>query len=159
MGNIGKPKPNWNAIKTAAAGLGIDTSILPPIEDAPVVERPDRVDEPGIDVTDEEWLAMTDVLPADCGSDRRTSISAALWLVSTGKPWTVLPARFGSWNAQRRRYARWAHSGHWTRIADAIAAADLPDGRKRLYRSAADKAERQKRMLPEYRARVTGVRE
>jgi len=159
MDKIAKSERTWDAFKNAAAAVGFDASILPTLDDAPAVEKPDKCDEPNIDVTDAEWTAMADVLPPDCGSDRRTSISAALWLVSTGRPWTVLPTRFGSWNAQRRRYARWAHSGHWMRMAEAIAAADVPDRRKQLYRSVADKAERQKRMLPEYRARVTGVRE
>jgi putative transposase len=151
-------KPNWETIKSAASELGIDVSILPPLDDAPAVERPDKWDDPNIDVTDAEWVAMSHVLPADCGSDRRASISAALWLVSTGRPWTTLPQRLGSWGAQRRRFARWAHSGAWSRLADAIAAADVPDVRKQLYRRVASKAERQRRMLPEHRFRVTGVR-
>jgi len=79
-------------------------------------------------------------------------------------PCSTLGRRFGSpatrpaWGPQRRRFASWTHARAWMRMADAIAAEDIPEQRKGLYRSVAEKAERQKKMLPEYRARVAGFR-
>jgi transposase len=156
--DIQNTKLDWQAIKEAGLALGIEPSIWP-IDDLQITAAPDRpTGEPEVDVTDAEWAAIKHVLPADCGSERRVTISVGLFIVATGRPWTTLPARYGSWNAQRRRFSRWSHSGHWSKIADAIEAADVPDDRKRLYRRIANKAERQKAMLPEYRARVTGFR-
>jgi hypothetical protein len=130
-------------------------------DDAPAIQAPKKsARDPEIDVTETEMNAMATVLPANWGRERRDTISAALWLVFTRRPWTLLPARLGSWDAQRRRFSRWAHAGHWSRIAEAIEACpDVPDARKALYRSVADKAARQKALLPEYRRRVCGFRE
>jgi transposase len=138
----------------------IASGIWPLDGDEPTIEVPERSAREPEDVSDVEWAALTlaNVLPPDCGSDRRATISSAIWVVATGKPWTLLPQRFGSWDAQRRRFSRWAHGGHWTRIADAIEAADVPHERKRLYRRVAAKARRQTEMLPEHRLRVTGYR-
>src|SRR5437016_488390 len=111
---------DWQGVCRAASALGIDPDTLPPL-DAPAAACRDRPnDDRDTDMTPDEWTAMAEVLPADCGSERRSTISAALWIVATGKPWTLLPLRLGGWNAQRRRFARWCHAGHWARIAQAI---------------------------------------
>ena len=150
---------DWQGVCRAASALGIEPDTLPP-PNAPAVASRDRSnDESGTDVTHEEWAAMAEVLPADCGSERRSTISAALWIVATGKPWTLLPLRLGGWNAQRRRFARWSHAGHWARLAEAVdAAPNVAADRKQLYDRIAQKAARQKALLPEFRARVTGYR-
>src|SRR5258705_10227861 len=127
--DIRNPKLDWEAIKEAGSRLGIDPTTWPPMDHAAIMSGPDRPDhETEVDVRDEEWAAIQHVLPADCGGDRRVAISVALFIVSTGRPWTTLPARFGSsWNAHRRRFGRWCHAGHWARIAEAIEAAEIPE--------------------------------
>ena len=148
--------------QAACLELGIDAEMLP----LSAATRPELPSAPPAaaevvhDATEPEWEAMQCILPADWGGDRRVVIDAALFVVATGKPWTVLPERYNSWDTQRRRFSRWAHAGHWTKIADAVEASpDVSDARKRLYRKIAMKAERQCELLPEHRARVTGFRE
>ena len=147
--------------ESACLELGIDPAMLPISGAAARLEHPSaRIAEAEIvhDMTDSEWAAIEDAVPV--GSDRRVAINAALFVVATGKPWTLLPERLGKWDAARRKYSRWAHAGHWTKIADAVeASSEVPDSRKRLYRKIALKAERQCELLPEHRARVTGFRD
>ena len=149
------------SFEAACLALGVDPHTLP-FTDAMTPEHPrsrTAEAETAHDMTDAEWTPIQSVIPADWGSDRRVAINAALFVVATGKPWTVLPERFGSWDAQRRRFSRWAHAGHWGRIADAVeASTEIADARKLLFRKVANKAKRQCELLPEYRARVTGFR-
>src|SRR5436190_20255569 len=70
---------DWQAIKAAGAALGIDPSTWPPMDDAPITASPDRPAPEPDDVRDSEWAAIQHVLPADCGSDRRATISVALF--------------------------------------------------------------------------------
>ena len=148
---------DWAAIKEAGVALGINPSTWP-IDSTPVVTTIAR--DADVEMTDAEWAAIQHVLPADWGADRRLVINSALWIVSTGRPWTLLPESLGKWDSQRRRFARWAFAGHWSKISEAIQAApDVTTDRKRLFQRIADKAARQVALLPEHRARVTGFRE
>ena len=81
-------KLDWRALKEAGAALGIDPSTWPPMDDAPISVSPDRQAHEPDDVTDSEWAAIQHVLPADCGSDRRDTISVALFITGTGRPWS-----------------------------------------------------------------------
>ena len=146
----------FDQLRIAAVGLGISVDTLPP-EDLQVGEQaPQPCANLETDLTDDELALIESVLPAVCGGAQRDAIDALLWLVSKGRPWTMLPEKFGSWDSQRHRFARWAHKGVWTNIAEVIAGGDFSESRKQLFRSVALKAERQKKMLPEHRRRVTG---
>ena len=82
-------------------------------------------------LTDAQWARMAPLLPGkagDCGvtaKDNRRFLEAVLWLARTGAPWRDLPAAFGNWNSQFRRFSRWAKSGVWERLFAAMA--DDPD--------------------------------
>ena len=148
----------FQLFRDAALAIGLNPDFLPAF-DAPAAASMDGAPVEGeTNVTDAEYAAIQSVLPADCGSERRDTISAALWIVKTGRPWTLLPERLGGWDAQRRRFSRWSHQGEWSRIAGAIEMADVSERRKQLYRAVAEKAARQVEMLPEYRKRVCGRR-
>ena len=43
--------------------------------------------------------------------DNRLFLEAVFWRVGTGSPWRDLPAAFGNWNSQFRRFRRWASGG------------------------------------------------
>ena len=147
---------NFDKLRIAALALGISVDTLPPEDfqvSEPVTAPCENLE---TDLTDEELVLIESVLPAVCGGSQRDAISSLLWLVSTGRPWTMLPERFGSWDSQRHRFARWAHKGVWVKIASVIDGVDLPEARKRLFKSVALKAERQKEMLPQHRKRVCG---
>ena len=82
-------------------------------------------------LTDGQWARMAPLLPgkaADSGvtaKDNRLFVEAVLWLARTGAPWRDLPAEFGHWNSQFRRFSRWAARGVWERLFAALA--DDPD--------------------------------
>jgi transposase len=78
------------------------------------------------ELSDAEWERIEPLLPTSgrAGADRRTFVSAVLWIDRTGAPWRDLPERFGNWNSIWRRYRRWCASGTWGRILGALRNAD-----------------------------------
>jgi putative transposase len=63
--------------------------------------------------------------PGRTGSDNRLFIDAVLWLARTAAPWRDLPREFGRWTSVHARFRRWAISGVWERIFNALS--DDPD--------------------------------
>lgn len=82
-------------------------------------------------VTDRIWAKLEPLLPgkqSDSGvtaKDNRLFLEAVLWRVRTGSPWRDLPASFGNWNSQFRRFRRWARSGVFESLFKAMS--DVPD--------------------------------
>ncbi len=77
-------------------------------------------------LTDAMWARIEDMLPgkkSDPGgtaADNRLFMEAVLWRFRTGSPWRDLPARFGNWNSVFKRFRRWALSGVFERVSDAL---------------------------------------
>jgi len=82
-------------------------------------------------ITDDEWERIKDFLPGRAGQtgwlakDNRLFVDAVLYVARTGIPWRDLPERFGPWNSVWRRFDRWARTGVWRRVFDALQDADL----------------------------------
>ena len=54
--------------------------------------------------------------------NNRLFLEAVLWIVRVGAPWRDLPKWFGNWNSAYRRFRRWAKSGVFDRIFQALSA-------------------------------------
>ena len=82
-------------------------------------------------VTDRLWVKLEPRLPgktSDSGvtaRDNRLFLEAVFWRVRTGSPWRDLPPEFGNWNSQFRRFRRWAKTGVFESLFNAMR--DDPD--------------------------------
>ena len=77
-------------------------------------------------LSDSHWALIAPLLPGkagDCGvtaRDNRMFLEAVLWRVRVGAPWRDLPPGFGDCNSIFRRFRRWAQSGVFDRIFEAL---------------------------------------
>lgn len=77
-------------------------------------------------ITDRSWGIIERLLPGTSRSrgvtakDNRLFLEAVLWKVRVGGPWRDLPPGFGAWNSVFRRFRRWAQSGVFDRIFEAV---------------------------------------
>src|SRR6266480_2835137 len=77
---------------------------------------------------DDQWDRIKDFLPGRDGhvgvtaSDNRVFVEAVLYRYRAGIPWRDLPERFGPWKNVHTRFSRWAESGVWQRLFEALAA-------------------------------------
>ena len=82
-------------------------------------------------ISDGDFARIKDLLPGRAGTpgatarDNRLFIDAVLWVAKTGAPWRDLPERFGNWNSTWRRFDRWARSGAWREVFEALQDPDL----------------------------------
>jgi len=81
---------------------------------------------------DDQFSRIENFLPGRPGSVGRDSqlgnrvfVEAVIWKFRSGAPWRDLPERFGDWKNTHRRFSRWAQSGVWERLFEALA--DDPD--------------------------------
>lgn len=78
------------------------------------------------EITDERWIRIEHLLPGRANSpgvtaaDNRKFVAAVLWIARTGAPWRALPEHFGNWNSTFQRFNRWAKSGIWAKVMDAL---------------------------------------
>ena len=83
------------------------------------------------ELTDKQWQQIESLLPGreDCpgghAEDNRLFVNAIIWVARTGAPWRDLPERFGRWNSVFQRFNRWAKSGVWQRVFEALRDPDL----------------------------------
>ena len=54
--------------------------------------------------------------------DTRLFVEAVLSRYRAGIPWRDLPERFGGWKHTHTRFSRWATSGVWARVFQALSA-------------------------------------
>ena len=77
-------------------------------------------------VSDILWQRLEPHLPgkvSDAGAtatDNRMFLEAVFWRVRTGSPWRDLPPALGHWNSQFRRFRRWAKSGVFESLFNAL---------------------------------------
>ena len=77
-------------------------------------------------MTDEQWIRIEPLLPGRADTpgvtarDNRNFVDAVLWIARTGAGWRDLPERFGDWNNTFQRFNRWAKSGVWARVMEAL---------------------------------------
>lgn len=79
-------------------------------------------------ISDVSWSILEPLLPGTSRSrgvmakNNRLFLEAILWRVRVGGPWRDLPPGFGEWNSVFRRFRRWAQSGVFDRIFEAVPA-------------------------------------
>src|SRR6476659_9901716 len=77
---------------------------------------------------DDQWDRIKDLLPGRTGhvgvtaQDNRRFVEAVLYRYRAGIAWRDLPERFGDWKNIHRRFSRWAASGEWARVFQALSA-------------------------------------
>jgi len=77
-------------------------------------------------ISDTSWSIIEPLLPGTSRSrgvtakNNRLFLEAVLWRVRVGGPWRDLPCGFGEWNSVFRRFRRWAQSGVFDRIFEAV---------------------------------------
>jgi transposase len=75
-------------------------------------------------MTDEEWANFAPFLTRRGGGptrNHRRVLDAAFWVMQIGAPWRDLPEEFRNWNSIFRQIRRWADSGIWDVILEALA--------------------------------------
>jgi transposase len=58
--------------------------------------------------------------PGRSAADNRLFLEAVLWIVRVGAPWRALPDGFGNWNSVFPHFRRWARSGVFDRVFQAL---------------------------------------
>ena len=77
-------------------------------------------------ITDRSWSRIEPLSPGTTRSrgvtakDNQLFFEAVLWKVRVGAPWRDLPPGFGRWNSVFHRFRRWAESGVFERIFEAV---------------------------------------
>ncbi len=77
---------------------------------------------------DDQWARIEGLLPGRVGHvggtarDNRLFVDAVLYRYRAGIPWRDLPERFGDGVRVHRRFSRWAASGVWARVFQALSA-------------------------------------
>jgi transposase len=77
-------------------------------------------------MTDDEWAYFESFLIRRAGRpprNHRRVLDAVFWLMRTGAPWSDLPEEFGIF----RQFRRWADSGVWDVILEALAGSGVCD--------------------------------
>ena len=79
-------------------------------------------------LSDEQWERIRDLLPGKASDrgvtakDTRLFAEAVLWIGRIGASWRDLPAELGNWHTTFMRFSRWAKSGVWNRVLQALSA-------------------------------------
>jgi transposase len=78
-------------------------------------------------LTDEEWELLAPFV-AKAGpqggrppQNHRRVLDAIFWIDRTGTPWRDLPEALGNWNSVHKQFRRWAVSGVWDVVLQALA--------------------------------------
>ena len=83
------------------------------------------------EISDLDWTRIQLLLKGKAGdvgrsgNDNRLFINAVVWMARSGAAWRDLPERYGPWNSVYQRFRRWAKSGHWQAIFEALQEPDL----------------------------------
>jgi len=83
------------------------------------------------EISDIDWVLIEPLMKGKAGdvgrssADNRLFINAVIWIVRSGAAWRDLPSRYGAWNSVYQRFRRWAKTGHWQAIFEALQDPDL----------------------------------
>ena len=83
------------------------------------------------EISDRTWALLAPHLAGKAGDvgrtagDNRWFLNAVLWIARHGAAWRTLPARFGKADTQRKRCRRWAQTGVWKGLFEAVQEPDL----------------------------------
>lgn len=75
---------------------------------------------------DDQWDRIKDLLPGRPGSvgvtakDNRLFVEAIIYRYRAGIPWRDLPEHFGDFRVVHTRFTRWARTGVWERVFEAL---------------------------------------
>jgi len=75
---------------------------------------------------DDQWQRIEALVPGRAGHvgvtarDNRLFVEAVLYRYRAGIPWRDLPERFGDFRVVHTRFSRWARSGVWERLFNAL---------------------------------------
>ena len=58
--------------------------------------------------------------PGRTAADNRLFVNGVLWVLRSGAHWHDLPERYGKWKSVHTRFSRWAKSGVWERVFEAL---------------------------------------
>jgi transposase len=78
------------------------------------------------ELTDAQWARIADLLPGKAGdpgrtaADNRLFVNGVLWVLRSGAHWHDLPERYGKWKSVHKRFSRWARTGAWERVFEAL---------------------------------------
>jgi transposase len=81
-------------------------------------------------MTDDEWACFEPFLIHHGGRpprNHRRVLDAVFWVMRTGAPWRDLPEKFGNWNSIFLQFRRWADSGVWDVMLEALAGSGVSD--------------------------------
>jgi transposase len=81
-------------------------------------------------MSDAEWAYFEPFLVRGRGRpprNHRKVLDGIFWLMRTGAPWRDLPEELGDWNAVFRQFRRWADSGLWDVILEALGGSEVSD--------------------------------
>jgi transposase len=83
------------------------------------------------ELSDAQWKRLEPLLPGTeawvgrTADNTREFLNAVVWIARSGAPWRDLPERYGNWNSVYQRFRRWAASGVWQRVFEALQEPDL----------------------------------
>lgn len=78
------------------------------------------------ELTTAQWERIAPLLPGKAGdpgrtaADNRLFVNSVLWVLRSGAHWHDLPERYGKWKSVHKRFSRWAKSGVWERVFQAL---------------------------------------
>jgi len=81
------------------------------------------------ELSEAQWERIRDIVPGKQGDrgrtarDNRAFINGVLWVLRSGAFWKDLPACYGKWKSVHKRFTRWARSGVWERVFEALLSA------------------------------------
>ena len=83
------------------------------------------------ELTEAQWKRLEPLVPGThvwvgrTADNTREFLNAVLWIARSGSPWRDLPERYGNWNSVYQRFRRWAGTGVFQRVFEALQEPDL----------------------------------
>src|SRR5215211_1328606 len=78
------------------------------------------------ELADAQWMRIEGLLPGRkdavgrTAKDNRLFVNGVLWVLRSGARWSDLPERYGKFKSVHKRFTRWARTGVWERVFNAL---------------------------------------